>query len=83
MMWTHGKSPKPEPLVDFRGVYAKYNRIVLIINSCMTHSQLNSCKNIVKNFKMWCIESKVNPRMYISLVKFLEEKIENKSYRIP
>ena len=81
-MWTRGKSKKQEPLVDSRGVYAKYNRITLIINSCTTHAQLDSCKRIIENFRAWCVESKFNPKVYISLVKFLEEKIENKALRI-
>lgn len=81
-MWTQDKSKKQDPLGDFRGVYAKYNKIVLTINSCLTYSQLETCKQLVSNFQMWCFKTKVNPNIYVSLVVFLNEKIENKAARL-
>lgn len=82
MMWTRGKSKRQDPLVDIKGVYAKYNKIVLIINSCQTYKQLESCKQLVNNFQTWCFETKINPNVYVSLVVFLNEKIENKNIRL-
>lgn len=81
-MWTRGKSKTQDHLVEFEGVYAKYNKIILIINSCTTRSQLESNKQIVKNFQTWCVNFKVNPKIYFTLIKFLNEKIENKFSRI-
>ncbi len=82
MMWTHDKSKKKDHLVDSEGVYARYNKIVSSINSCNTSDQLESCKRMTNNFRLWCSQSKINPRVYIFLVKFLGEKIENRASRL-
>lgn len=81
-MWTRGKVKKEDSLENLEGVYAKYNKIALIINSCTTLAQLKTCEQLVINFHAWCIKSKINPRVYFTLVRFLGEKIKNKTSRL-
>lgn len=81
-MWTLGKSKKQEPLEDFRTVYVRYNKIALTINSCVNMEQLLTCERMIGNFERWCIKSDVPIDTYSILVKFLEEKIDNKIIRL-
>ena len=81
-MWILGKSKKQEPLEDFRTVYVRYNKIAITINSCVNMEQLLSCERMIGNFEMWCIKSDVPIETYSILVKFLEEKIDNKIIRL-
>jgi hypothetical protein len=81
-MWILGKSKKQEHLDDFRTVYVRYNKIALTINSCTNIEQLLACERMIGNFEIWCIKSNVPIESYSILVKFLEEKIDNKIIRL-
>jgi hypothetical protein len=81
-MWILGKLKKKEPLEDFRTVYIRYNKIALTINSCQNMEQLLACERMVSNFELWCVKSNVPTEAYSILIKFLEEKIDNKVIRL-
>lgn len=81
-MWTLGKSKKQEHSDDFRTVYVRYNKIALTINSCKNMEQLLTCERMVSNFELWCVKSNVPTEAYSILIKFLEEKIDNKVIRL-
>lgn len=54
----------------------------MTINSCINMEQLLTCERMIGNFERWCIKSDVPIDTYSILVRFLEEKIDNKIIRL-
>lgn len=75
-MWTRLKLKRDS--IEFEELYFKYEKVILIINSCKNIDQLESCKKIISNFEAWCHNKGLSQETYTILVMFLEEKLRNK-----
>lgn len=77
-MWILGRLKKKELLVDSKIIYAKYNKILLIIKSCTTLDHIESCRKIISNYEKWCTNINLEYRTYKMLINFLNKTLEIK-----
>ena len=77
-MWTRAKLKTPDPSVEFKRAYLKYNKILLIIRSCKTGDHAIACGQVINNFHAWLTKCNVSKSIISKLITSLEGNLEEK-----